>query len=140
VYREFVRNRLRFGTENGQGPKNLSGNSFHPVLWAVIGAAAAALLTLALQKACCPASEDHRGGATAMPERGRNGNAANGVGEAAPVSPNDVPSVVPDFPNSESLRTPEEVQRKARAEQPRRPTTPPGQRPRPPVRHAVTTH
>lgn len=135
VYRDRVRQRLRSGTTNWESLSKWG----HPVLWGLLGAALAACLMLALQDARFPVLGNRTPGAS-TPENDRKGTVTNEADQAAPVFPYEAPSSLRDAPNPEPSRAPseEEIQRKSRADESRRPAPPSWQRPRSPVRRAVT--
>jgi hypothetical protein len=126
LYRERVRQRLQCGPTSRASLGKSGYTASHLVLWGGLGAAAAALLTLTLQKAGFPAAGD-RDRAVTVPQKGCNHTTANGVGEAVPA-------------DGGFLRPPPELemQRKTRAEEPRKPDPPPWQRPRMPIRRTAT--
>jgi hypothetical protein len=139
VYREQVRQRLYAGPQNAQSVSKSCLKTGHPALWGILGAVAAALLTLGLQKAYFVGGWGHGPGAN-MPGNGRSDTMDNSGGQNPQSGLNQAPSAGQDLLPTERSRTADEKEArpKTRAEDSRRQSTPPGQRPRPPAHHALT--
>jgi hypothetical protein len=131
VYRECVRRRLRPRPNMERIVEQPRADRGHPVIWSVLGAAAAVLLLFSLERLGSRAVPDGAGGVT-VAERGPSSTVPGDLDDPPNAFVSDVALVWAKLPNGEHLRMAraEEMRRKSRAEDFQRLATPHQQHPR----------